>query len=85
MTTFKPIVMSGPSGCGKSTLLTRLMKEFPDCFSFSVSRKLCYHLVNPVGYVIPMFLSLATSFKGHRNTGVSVSIRQVTLLDATPQ
>ncbi|XP_076451787.1 uncharacterized protein LOC143287565 isoform X2 [Babylonia areolata] len=33
----KPVVISGPSGSGKSTLLNRLFKEFPDCFSFSVS------------------------------------------------
>lgn len=33
----RPVVISGPSGCGKSTLLTRLFKEFPECFSFSVS------------------------------------------------
>ncbi|KAK3087345.1 hypothetical protein FSP39_004878 [Pinctada imbricata] len=33
----KPIVISGPSGSGKSTLLTRLFKEFPECFAFSVS------------------------------------------------
>jgi ABC-type uncharacterized transport system YnjBCD ATPase subunit len=40
MTSLRPIVMSGPSGGGKSTLLTRMMNEFPDCFAFSVSRKL---------------------------------------------
>ncbi|KAK7506581.1 hypothetical protein BaRGS_00002056 [Batillaria attramentaria] len=33
----QPVVISGPSGSGKSTLLERLFKEFPDCFSFSVS------------------------------------------------
>ncbi|XP_078325888.1 uncharacterized protein LOC111125194 isoform X6 [Crassostrea virginica] len=33
----QPIVISGPSGSGKSTLLTRLFKEFPNCFAFSVS------------------------------------------------
>ena len=35
----RPVVISGPSGSGKSTLLTRLFKEFPDCFAFSVSRE----------------------------------------------
>ncbi|KAI9190198.1 guanylate kinase [Blastocladiella emersonii ATCC 22665] len=33
----RPLVMSGPSGSGKSTLLTRLFKEFPNAFGFSVS------------------------------------------------
>eukprot|EP00128_Syssomonas_multiformis_P018972 Colp12_sorted_trinity150504_noHs@9012 len=33
----RPIVLSGPSGAGKSTLKTKLMKEFPDAFAFSVS------------------------------------------------
>ncbi len=29
--------MCGPSGAGKSTLITKLMKEHPDDFGFSVS------------------------------------------------
>ncbi|KAI9223818.1 guanylate kinase-domain-containing protein [Blastocladiella britannica] len=33
----RPLVLSGPSGSGKSTLLTRLFKEFPADFGFSVS------------------------------------------------
>ncbi|ORZ32898.1 P-loop containing nucleoside triphosphate hydrolase protein [Catenaria anguillulae PL171] len=33
----RPLVLSGPSGSGKSTLLTRLFKEFPNAFGFSVS------------------------------------------------
>ncbi|KAL8585050.1 hypothetical protein ACOMHN_043686 [Nucella lapillus] len=33
----RPVVISGPSGSGKSTLLTRLFKDYPDCFAFSVS------------------------------------------------
>ncbi|XP_074279981.1 guanylate kinase 1-like [Silene latifolia] len=33
----KPIVISGPSGVGKGTLITKLMKEFPSMFGFSVS------------------------------------------------
>ncbi|XP_070186502.1 uncharacterized protein [Littorina saxatilis] len=33
----RPVVVSGPSGSGKSTLLTRLFKDYPDCFAFSVS------------------------------------------------
>lgn len=38
----RPVVVSGPSGSGKSTLLTRLFKDYPDCFAFSVSRKYKY-------------------------------------------
>ncbi|KAF8494256.1 guanylate kinase [Gautieria morchelliformis] len=33
----RPLVISGPSGTGKSTLLSRLFKEHPDKFGFSVS------------------------------------------------
>ncbi|XP_047318820.1 guanylate kinase 2-like [Impatiens glandulifera] len=33
----KPIVISGPSGVGKGTLISKLMKEFPTMFGFSVS------------------------------------------------
>ncbi|GAB6018715.1 guanylate kinase [Chamberlinius hualienensis] len=33
----RPLILCGPSGSGKSTLLSLLMKEFPDCFGFSVS------------------------------------------------
>ncbi|XP_052174480.1 guanylate kinase 2-like isoform X2 [Diospyros lotus] len=33
----KPIVISGPSGVGKGTLISKLMKEFPEMFGFSVS------------------------------------------------
>ena len=40
MSTFQPVVFSGPSGTGKSTLVQRLMKEFDDCFAFSISRTL---------------------------------------------
>ncbi|CAN4109121.1 unnamed protein product [Withania somnifera] len=32
-----PIVISGPSGVGKGTLISKLMKEFPSMFGFSVS------------------------------------------------
>ncbi|XP_057982142.1 guanylate kinase 2 [Malania oleifera] len=35
--TEKPIVISGPSGVGKGTLISKLMKEFPSMFGFSVS------------------------------------------------
>jgi guanylate kinase len=34
----RPVVVCGPSGTGKSTLLTKLFKEFPDRFGFSISR-----------------------------------------------
>ena len=34
----RPLVISGPSGTGKSTLLKRLFDEYPEKFSFSVSR-----------------------------------------------
>nr|XP_010923428.1 guanylate kinase 1 isoform X2 [Elaeis guineensis] len=33
----KPVVISGPSGVGKGTLISKLMKEFPTTFGFSVS------------------------------------------------
>lgn len=33
----KPAVISGPSGVGKGTLISKLMKDFPDTFGFSVS------------------------------------------------
>ena len=33
----RPVVVAGPSGVGKSTNITRLMKEFPGRFGFSVS------------------------------------------------
>lgn len=33
----KPVVISGPSGVGKGTLISKLMKEFPSTFGFSVS------------------------------------------------
>ncbi|KAI9142460.1 guanylate kinase, partial [Paraphysoderma sedebokerense] len=33
----RPLVISGPSGSGKSTLLTRLFKQYPNTFGFSVS------------------------------------------------
>ncbi|XP_013407876.1 guanylate kinase isoform X2 [Lingula anatina] len=33
----RPVVFSGPSGSGKSTLVKRLMKEYEDCFAFSIS------------------------------------------------
>jgi len=39
MSSLHPLVFSGPSGSGKSTLVQRLMKEYPGCFAFSVSRK----------------------------------------------
>eukprot|EP01101_Sappina_pedata_P008754 TRINITY_DN4920_c1_g1_i1.p1 TRINITY_DN4920_c1_g1~~TRINITY_DN4920_c1_g1_i1.p1 ORF type:complete len:210 (+),score=91.01 TRINITY_DN4920_c1_g1_i1:44-631(+) len=32
-----PVVLVGPSGSGKSTLITKLMKEFPGVFAFSIS------------------------------------------------
>lgn len=38
------IVLSGPSGGGKTTILSRAMKENPQTFKFSVSRK--YFLIN---------------------------------------
>lgn len=33
----QPVVISGPSGVGKGTLISKLMKEFPSTFGFSVS------------------------------------------------
>ncbi|XP_020243950.1 guanylate kinase 1-like [Asparagus officinalis] len=33
----KPVVISGPSGVGKGTLISKLMKEYPSMFGFSVS------------------------------------------------
>ncbi|GAB4843842.1 Guanylate kinase 2 [Ancistrocladus abbreviatus] len=33
----KPVVISGPSGVGKGTLISKLTKEFPFMFGFSVS------------------------------------------------
>lgn len=33
----QPVVICGPSGVGKGTLITRLMKDFPSMFGFSVS------------------------------------------------
>ncbi|XP_077214144.1 guanylate kinase 2-like isoform X2 [Tasmannia lanceolata] len=33
----KPIVISGPSGVGKGTLISKLMRDFPSTFGFSVS------------------------------------------------
>ncbi|KAK7355167.1 hypothetical protein VNO80_14415 [Phaseolus coccineus] len=33
----KPVVISGPSGVGKGTLISKLMKDFPSMFGFSVS------------------------------------------------
>lgn len=33
----RPIVFCGPSGSGKSTLVSKLMKDFPNKFGFSVS------------------------------------------------
>ncbi|XP_044754876.1 guanylate kinase [Coccinella septempunctata] len=33
----RPLVLCGPSGSGKSTLLQRILKEYPDRFSLSVS------------------------------------------------
>lgn len=33
----KPVVISGPSGVGKGTLISKLMKDFPSVFGFSVS------------------------------------------------
>lgn len=35
--TNRPLVFCGPSGSGKSTLVSKMMKEFPDKFGFSVS------------------------------------------------
>lgn len=33
----QPVVISGPSGVGKGTLISKLMKDFPSTFGFSVS------------------------------------------------
>jgi len=41
--TFRPIVFSGPAGTGKSSLVQRLLLEFRDSFSYSVSRKALYY------------------------------------------
>ena len=38
MSCVQPLVICGPSGSGKSTLLNKLMDEFSDCFTFSISR-----------------------------------------------
>lgn len=47
-----PLVIFGPSGVGKGTLITRLMRDFPNAFGFSVSRTedflthdLTYHIL----------------------------------------
>ena len=45
MSSLHPLVFSGPSGSGKSTLVQRLMKEYPGCFAFSVSRELFFCLL----------------------------------------
>ncbi|CAF0752085.1 unnamed protein product [Didymodactylos carnosus] len=33
----RPVVFSGPSGSGKSTLITKLFKEYPTAFAYSIS------------------------------------------------
>ena len=33
----RPVVISGPSGVGKGTLISRLVKDYPDAFGFSIS------------------------------------------------
>lgn len=33
----RPIVICGPSGVGKGTLISRLVKDYPDAFGFSIS------------------------------------------------
>jgi guanylate kinase len=33
----RPIVVCGPSGVGKGTLISRLVKDYPDAFGFSIS------------------------------------------------
>ena len=33
----RPIVISGPSGVGKGTLISKLVKDYPDAFGFSIS------------------------------------------------
>jgi len=64
MSSLHPLVFSGPSGSGKSTLVQRLMKEYPDCFAFSVSRKTLLFCVLYMMYVYIKWIAkpLATSF-----------------------
>ena len=34
---YRPVVISGPSGVGKGTLISKLVKDYPDAFGFSIS------------------------------------------------